>query len=182
MPQFNRQGERTASCTSYKKVIFMSEYASRGVGGTALGLAAGALGLNLLNGNLGNLFNGGCGMYSNGNSCCSENALVNRYESGLNSRIAQLETEVKLRDANTYTDKKTLELYGYIDGRLRNVESQICNQAVTNAQVAANLSCQQNAINTLMSLTKTVVPITNICPEPMPLYNSFTVPTTTTTT
>ena len=158
----------------------MSEYASKGVGGAGLGLGIAGTALGVLNGGLGNLFNmGGCNSAYNG---CGDNALVNRYEASQNARIAELETEVKLRDANTYTDKKTLELYGYIDGRLRNVESQICNQAVTNAQVAANLSCQQSAINTLMSLTKTVVPITNICPEPMPLYNSWTAPTTTTTT
>ena len=162
----------------------MSEYASKGVGGAGLGLGVAGTALGILNGGLGNLFNtGGCnGVYSNGNGCCSENALVNRYEAGQSARIAELETEVKLRDANTYTDKKTLELYGYIDGRLRNVEAQICAQAVTNAQVTANLSCMQGNIATLMALTKTVVPITNICPEPMPLYNSWTAPTATTTT
>jgi hypothetical protein len=40
----------------------------------------------------------------------------------------------------------------------------------------------QGNIAQLLSLTKTVVPIGNICPEPMPLYNSWTAPTTTTTT
>ena len=48
-----------------------------------------------------------------------------------------------------------------------------------NAQFTANLSCMQGNIATLMGLTKTVVPIGNICPEPMPLYNSWTAPTTT---
>lgn len=32
-----------------------------------------------------------------------------------------------------------------------------------------------------MGLTKTIVPITNVCPEPMKLYNSWTAPTTPTT-
>jgi hypothetical protein len=40
----------------------------------------------------------------------------------------------------------------------------------------------QGNIATLMGLTKTVVPIGNICPEPMARYNSFTVPTATGTT
>jgi hypothetical protein len=114
---------------------------------------------------------GGC------NCGCSEDHYVNRYEAGQSARIAELETEVKLRDANTYTDKKTLEMYQYIDGRLRTVESQICNQAVINAQVTANLSCMQGNIATLMGLTKTIIPITNVCPEPMPALNSWTAPT-----
>jgi hypothetical protein len=39
----------------------------------------------------------------------------------------------------------------------------------------------QNTINGLAALTKTVIPITNVCPEPMAKYNSWTAPTTTTT-
>ena len=137
------------------------------IAGTALGL---------LNGGLGNVL-GGIG----GSNCgCSEDHLINRYEATQSARIAELETEVKLRDANAYTDKKSLELYGYIDSRLRSVESQICNQAVVNAQVTANLSCMQGNIATLMGLTKTIIPITNVCPEPMPQYNSWTAPTATT--
>jgi hypothetical protein len=147
-------------------------YASKGVAGSGLGLGIAGTALGLLNGGLGNLLNVG-----GGNCGCNEDHFVNRYEAGQSARIAELETEVKLRDANTYTDKKTLELYQYIDGRLRTVESQICNQAVINAQVTANLSCMQGNIATLMGLTKTIIPITNVCPEPMPALNSWTAPT-----
>ena len=83
-----------------------------------------------MNGGLGNLgigWNGG-----NGNCGCSENILVNRYEAGQNARIAELQTEVKLRDANTYTDQKQLDLYRYIDGRMREVETVLAQQAVQN--------------------------------------------------
>ena len=156
----------------------MSEYASKGVGGAGLGLGIAGTALGVLNGGLGNLFNGMGGCNSTYNTCgCGDNALVNRYEANQSARIAELETEVKLRDANTYTDKKALELYGYIDGRLRNVESQICAQAVTNAQVTANLACMQGNIATLMGLTKTVIPIGNVCPAPMPEFNSWAAPT-----
>ena len=96
-----------------------------GIIGTARGgLATAGGGLNLLGGMGGNC--SGYGMQ------CSENMLVNRYEAGQAARIAELETEVKLRDANIYTDSKTLELYQYIDGRLRSVEAQIAGQAVQN--------------------------------------------------
>lgn len=121
------------------------------------------------------------GLMGNGvpgaNGGCESNQPVSRYESEQAGRIAELETEVKLRDANTYTDKKVLDLYQYVDGRLRGVEAQISTQAVVNAQVTANLSCMQQELATLSGMTKTVIPIANICPEPMQRYNSWTAPT-----
>ena len=89
---------------------------------------------------------------------------------------------VEGRDANTYTDKKMLEMYQYMDGRLRGVEGQIQQQAVINAQITANISCMQGEIAALNGLTKTVIPIGNVCPEPMARYNSWSAPTTTATT
>jgi hypothetical protein len=158
----------------------VTNYASKGVAGSGLGLGIAGTALGVLNGGLGNILGTGC---ATRNACgCSEDHVINRYEAAQNARIAELETEVKLRDANAYTDKKSLELYGYIDSRLRSVESQICNQAVVNAQVTANLSCMQGNIATLMGLTKTIIPITNVCPEPMPQYNSWTAPTAAATT
>lgn len=167
------------------------EYASKGVGNTALGLSIGALGVELLNGNLNGLLGnlGGrnnndaaaaavlaAALSSGSRSSESCDHTVNRYEAGQSARIAELETEVKLRDANTYTDQKMLQLYQYVDGRVRGVESQLCQQSVINAQVTANLSCMQNELNTLSGMTKTVIPITNVCPEPMARYNSWSAP------
>jgi hypothetical protein len=68
-------------------------------------------------------------------------------------------------------------MYQYVDGRLRNIESQISQQAVVNAQITANISCMQGSIASLMSLTKTIIPIDNVCPPPMPQYNSWVAPT-----
>lgn len=156
----------------------VTNYASKGAAATGISLGATGLGVAALNA----MSPGGflSGLFS-GRSCgCSDDHVINRYEAAQSARIAELETEVKLRDANAYTDKKSLELYGYIDSRLRAVEGQICNQAVVNAQVTANLSCMQGNIATLMGLTKTIIPITNVCPEPMPQYNSWTAPTATT--
>lgn len=67
---------------------------------------------------------------------CSENHLVNRYEAGLQARVAELETDKKMLEANTYTDSKALQLYQYIDGRLRGIEGEIAAQAVTNQRTA----------------------------------------------
>ena len=156
----------------------MAEYATRGVG--TAGLTTGVIGtaLGVLNGGLGNLLSG----TGNGNCGCNEDHWVNRYEAAQSARISELETEVKLRDANTYTLTEMGKLRDYVDRRFSGVESQLCNQAVLNSQVTANISCMQGNIATLMGLTKTIVPITNVCPEPMKLYNSWTAPTAPTTT
>lgn len=111
------------------------------------------------------------------NGCSEGDHVVNRYEAGQSAEIAALKADIKLRDANTYTDQKILDMYQYLDGRLRGVEGQISAQAVVNAQITANISCMQNTLNTLAGLTKTVIPIGNVCPEPMPAKNSWTAPT-----
>jgi hypothetical protein len=149
------------------------DYASKGVAGAGLGLGIAGTALGLLNnGNLGGILGGGC----------HEDHMVSRYEASQAARIAELETEVKLRDANTYTDSKLLEMYRYVDGKFNGIEAQICQQSVVNAQVAANLSCLTNTVNTLSGLTKTIIPIDNICPPPMERYNSWVAPTATPTT
>ena len=156
----------------------VTNYASKGVAGSGLGLGIAGTALGLLNGGLGNLLNTGCATTRTGSCGCNEDHFVDRYEASQSAEIARLNTELKLRDANTYTDQKSLEMYQYIDGRLRTIEGQICGQAVINSQLTANISCMQGNIATLMGLTKTVIPIGSVCPEPMPLYNSYTAPTT----
>jgi hypothetical protein len=151
------------------------EYASKGVAGAGLGLGIAGTALGLLGGNG---LNGLLGWNNCGNGCGGQ--MVNRYEAGQSARIAELETEVKLRDANVYTMTEMGKLRDYVDRRFEGVNASINAQAVINAQVAANLSCLTNTVNTLSGLTKTIIPISNICPEPMPQYNSWTAPTATT--
>ena len=149
----------------------MAEFASKGVAGTGLGLGIAGTALGLLqNGSLGGILGTGCGG-------CGEDHTVSRYEAGQSARIAELETEVKLRDANFYTVSEMGKLRDYVDRRFDCVNTSINQQSVINAQVAANLSCMQGNIATLMGLTKTIVPIDNVCPAPMPQYNSWTAPT-----
>lgn len=142
------------------------------VGGLTTGIIGSALGL-LNGGNLGGILGGGnCG--------CGDQHYVNRYEASQSARIAELETEVKLRDANTYTLGELNKMRNYVDAKFEGINAQLCSQAVVNAQVAANLSCLQNTVSVLSGLTKTVIPIDNVCPAPMPQYNSWTAPTATT--
>lgn len=154
----------------YENKYENNKYTSKGVGGTALGLSIGALGSQLLAGG----FNG---LLGNGNCGCSEDHYINRYEASQSARIAELETEVKLRDANTFTMGEMGKLRDYVDSRFSSVESQICQQSVYNATNTATLNCLANQIAVLQGLTKTIIPADNICPTPMPQYNSWTAPT-----
>lgn len=114
------------------------EYANKGVAGAGLGLGIAGTALGLLNGNgLGGILGGwgNCGNAWNA-GVCSENMPVTRYELGQESKIAELQSQIALRDANTYNDQKSLELYKYIDGELRDIRSALCAQAVTNQKTA----------------------------------------------
>lgn len=149
--------------------------ASKGVAGAGLGLGIAGTALGLMSGGL-----NGLGLFNN-NRVCEGDHFVNRYESQQQARIAELETEVKLRDSNIYTDSKILELYKYVDGKLACVENQLCEQRVYNATNTAAISCIQGQVAQLASLTKIVIPIGNVCPAPMPQYNSWVAPAAPTT-
>lgn len=147
----------------------MAEFASNAKGNAALTtgiIGTAGVGLGLLNGGLGNILGGlgwgnncaGRGMAADaatiaamsalaarGNQCgCSDDHYVNRYEAGKDARIAELETEVKLRDANTYTDQKLLEVYKYFDGELKEVRGTLCAQAVMNQKTADSFEAVHN--------------------------------------
>ena len=69
-------------------------------------------------------------------SNCNEDHLVNRYEAAKDAEIARLETEIKLRDANTYTLGEINKLRNYLEERLAAINGQICAQAVKNQETA----------------------------------------------
>ena len=123
----------------------MAEFASKGVAGTGLGLGIAGTALGLMNGGLGNIF---CGL---GNNACGHSVPVSRYELGQESTIAKLQSDVALRDANIFNDQKSLEMYKYFDGEIKNIRSVIADQAVTNAKIEGTfavlgekLSAQRN--------------------------------------
>lgn len=122
------------------------------IAGTALGV--------LNNGGLGNLLGG----WGNAKVGCSEDHLINRYEAQMSAKIAELETEVKLRDANTFTMGEMNNLRNYVDGRLNCLEHELCDQRVYNATNTATISCIQGQIAQLASLTKLVIPNASVCP------------------
>ena len=156
----------------------MAEFASNAKGNAALAtgiIGTAGVGLGLLNGGLGNIL-GGLGGWNtqrqtatdtaaimamsalagraSADGCtCNEDHKVDRYEAAQAARIAELETEVKLRDANTYTDQKLLEVYKYFDGKIGTLESADAAQAVTNQRIAdsfeavhTDISCVKNEL------------------------------------
>ena len=154
----------------------MAEFASKAVAGSGLGLGISGTVLGLLNGGLGNLLGGW-----NGNCGCSENQVVTRYELGLQNQISAKDGHIALLESNIYTDQKLNDLRNYVDAKVGVVENAVNAQAVYNATNTATISCIQGQIAQLQGLTKVVIPITSVCPEPMKLYNSWTAPTTPTT-
>lgn len=133
---------------------FDNRYASNGKGnagvalgvvGTALGGLA-ALGNGLWGGyNNGGCNNGGCGRagwggYGYGYGECNENTPVNRYELQKEQEIASLQSENSLLKANTYGDQKLLEVYKYVDGRFREFEQALAQQAVFNQKTADDIN------------------------------------------
>lgn len=158
----------------------MAEFASNAKGNTGVALGATGLGLGSLallggNGILGGLFGGNCG--------CSENMTINRYELGQEQKIAELTADKKLLEATIYTDGKLNDFRNYVDAKFAGVDARMNAQDVYNATNTAALGCVNGQIANLQSvlngITKCVVPITAVCPEPMKMYNSWTAPTTT---
>ena len=134
----------------------MAEFASRGVAGSGLGLGIAGTALGILNGGLGNILGTNCG--------CSENMAVTRYELGQEQKIAKLESEIALRDANIYSDQKLSEVYKDLSARINGLEAGLNAQAVYNATNTATINCIQGQVAQLYGLTKLVVPNTSVCP------------------
>lgn len=168
----------------------MAEFASQGVGTAGLTTGIIGTGLGVLNsmgngnGLLGGLFGSNC---NNRQGCGNGYGyggdpyehLINRYEAGQQARIAELETEVKLRDANIYTDQKLADMHEHYERRFNGIESQLAQQAVYNTANNGAIGCMRQQIEQLQGLTKMVVPISSICPAPMLQYNSWVAPTAT---
>ena len=144
-------------------------YASNGKANAALTtgiIGTSGFGLALLNG-LGGILGNGMGA----RPMCSDEHLVNRYEASQSARIAELETEVKLRDSNIYTDQKILDLYKYFDGENKAMRADFCNAKAEQGVINANLLAGVDVLKTQVSdtrailagITRTAVPSNVIC-------------------
>lgn len=132
-----------------------NEYASKGVAGAGLGTGIAGLSLGVLNslgglGAMSGLFGARTTSLQNdaltaamltagllqgrsyAASCGNDCDPVTQRELRLTQTIAEKDSQIALRDANTYGDQKLLELYKYFDGKLVEIEKQFGSQAVQN--------------------------------------------------
>lgn len=155
-----------------------------GKGTTALGVIGTTLGGLALaaNGGLGILGNG-LGMGYGGYNMFGDGAPVNRYELNMAQVIGDKNAEIAYLKAQDEVDKKLVNVYQNLDGRINNINSELRDIAVYQATNTATISClgqQVNGIQAVLgSITKTVVPNTSVCPG----WGDVTItPATTTTT
>lgn len=172
----------------------MGEFASNGKANA--GLTTGIIGTTLGGlwalgaGNGGGILNGILG----GNNCgsqvsalLSENAML-KAEKSTDVKVAEvyaaMRNEVQaLQDRvfDKYISPISQEIADIrvrearMEGRINEV-SLLANNGLTALQGQVNCLAQ-----TVSGITKTVVPISAVCPTPMPQYNSWTAPTTDTT-
>ena len=159
------------------KELIMGDYASKGLA-NGVGIPA------LVLGSLGFLQSGGLSNGLFGNNTAGATAL--------SAALSQKDSEIAKLSAEKYTDNKIGESYIALNNQINNVAKDLAALSLNNERristIEGQVSCLAQATNTaiaginntLSTITKTVVPKDAICPEYMPRYNSFTVPTTTT--
>ena len=152
--------------------------ASAGVGGAGLGLGIAGTALGLLNSNgsgiLSGLFGGGNQTIALMSDLAKEKAERFAEKTGAEIYNAMFSQYKELAQATTAIDKRVsaLEVAGPLREQLVNQRIDCCCNSM-----GAGLAALQA---TVANITKTIVPITSVCPEPMPQYNSWTAPTATT--
>lgn len=118
--------------------------------------------------------------------------------------LSEKDSEIALLKADKYTDQKLVEVYKDLRAQDKAQDAVIGNLATRIAAIetaaplreqivlgkigevatlATNgINCLTSQVsclaNTVAGITKNVVPITAICPAPMPQYNTWTAPTT----
>lgn len=144
---------------------------SLGIIGTALSVLSGGMGLfNVHSGNVG-----------------SGNAYVTKDELNYVQQLAAKDSQIALLTSEQNTEIKIADVYARLKADMltleRNQSDWNASQSVVNARMSSAIEKNRNSIsaleNTCDRLTKVVIPIRNVCPEPMPRYNSWTAPTTT---
>lgn len=147
------------------------DYASKGVAGAGLGTGIAGLSLGVLNslGGLSALAMGnrnqaaapvipavpyggfGWGGWNGFGGCCSDNMPVTRYDMDKERDIAAKDAEISLLKANIYNDQKTLELYAYVDGQLKDIRQSLCNQAVHNQRTEDSFTLVRQDVEAVRS-------------------------------
>ncbi len=154
------------------------EYASKGVAGAGLGTGIAGLSLGVLNAagglaGLGGLFGGRNTAAQNdaltammtaellrGRSyapCGSGCDPVTQKELEMAQEIAELKTQNALKDADTYTDQKNLEMYRYIDGQIKEIAATLSAQAVQNQATKDSFQLLQERLDCCCKRLETAI-------------------------
>lgn len=146
------------------------EFASNGKGNLGVTLGAIGTGLSALNSNgmLGGLFNGGQSpTYVTKDVFDLQMQLV---DSNKKNAIleADLNTETKIVDAFKASIQRENGIRDELKQQIREVEAKVdanaASQGVINAQIGSQVNLNTSQIGQLFSLTKFVIPNTNVCP------------------
>lgn len=128
--------------------------------GASAGIAS-FLGFNA-NNILGGMNRGGCPN--------PQDTPVTRYEAAMQQELAAKDGKIALLESNIYTDQKIADVYERLNNKIdRNRDEQQAinlQQAVYNGVNTAAVECIKGQIAQLQGLTKLVVPITAVCPQP----------------
>lgn len=144
------------------------EYASKAVGNA--GLTTGIIGtaLGALGGGASVLLNNGTGR----KVVSSDDEYVTRYELNMQKELMQKDREIAILTSEQDSEKKMVDVYERVMTRVNENQRQQAdwnaNQSVANAQMSAAIATNANSINSLNSIvssvTKVVVPNSNVCP------------------
>lgn len=118
---------------------------------------------------------------SNDERLNAQDAKIEKLAETNKADIAALRTEqsLQLQLAQKDSEIRTLKLENTLNTKIDTV-ANVANMGIAqNANALANLT---NTVNQLASMTQLIIPQSSICPPVMPRYNSWTAPTTTTTT
>ena len=118
--------------------------------------------------NAGNILGNGGLFNRNGNcDCSSDDKPITRYEANMMNLLAAKDAKIGLLESNIYTDQKIADVYERLNVKINaNKEEQTAinmQQAVYNGTNNATLSCIQNQVAQLASLSQLVVPSRNVC-------------------
>lgn len=102
---------------------------------------------------------------------------INRYEANMLVALSSKDGEIALLKADKYTDQKIVEATSYLMGEIKSLSAEVrankdmqCEinkeQAVYNGVNTATLNCIQNQVAQLFGITKLVVPVSAVCPQP----------------
>lgn len=149
------------------------EYASKAQGDLGVTLASIGLGLGVLNGsNNGGLLSGILGggqQYVSRETYDVQNKLIEAERANA-LLAAELNTEKKVVESYTATIARINEVEKELSYRIGSLEKRVDDnaaaQAVINCGFTSAISVLQTQAAQFMSLTKIVIPDTNICPPP----------------